>query len=479
MTAPRPSPASPIDRPGRGYRAPLPPKRERKRSPFSWRTVAGVLVIGCIAWFAIMWAVESKSVGVALVEIPFLLLLTAPLFMIEARRERRFDLAGLMATGLALRFAASYYRFTHAADASTYHNSGIELAKSFRRFNFSVDPLSPVPGTGGMKIITGVVEVLTNSNAFATFLVFSWLGFLGCYLFYRAFVIALPDGWHYRYALLIFLWPTLLLWPSSIGKDCWMLFTLGIAALGAARVLKRQPGGYSLLLVGTLAGSFVRPHVALLLVIAFAVALVIGRRQTRPGAVTPGSVGKIAGLVVILVLGSVLATRTADLLKANDVGSSVDAALLQNSTRTSQGGSAFHAPNPKNPIGYVEAAVTVVFRPFPIEAHGLESIASSIEGLFLLALALASWRRLASIPRQLRGSPYTMLAIAYMLMFVFAFGTIANFGILARERSQLMPFVFVLLCVPLVPKATRATRVRRSSRVRPELQPLRPRIRLR
>ena len=37
------------------------------------------------------------------------------------------------------------------------------------------------------------------------------------------------------------------------------------------------------------------------------------------------------------------------------------------------------------------------------------------------------------------------LALAYMLMFFFAFGTIANFGILARERQQLMPFVFVLL----------------------------------
>src|SRR5258705_5785030 len=127
-----------------------------------------------------------------------------------------------------------------------------------------------------MKILTGVREVFTSSTAFATFLLFTWLGFIGCSLFYRAFVPAMPDADHRRYALLIFLWPTLLFWPSSIGKDCWMIFTLGIGALGAARVLVRRPGGYSLLTVGLLAGSIVRPHVALIELVAFALAFLVG-----------------------------------------------------------------------------------------------------------------------------------------------------------------------------------------------------------
>ena len=92
---------------------------------------------------------------------------------------------------------------------------------------------------------------------------------------------ALPDADHRRYALLIFLWPTMLFWPSSIGKDCWMVFTLGIGALGAARVLMRRPGGYTLLVVGTLLGSLVRPHVALLELVAFGLAFLIGRQPDR------------------------------------------------------------------------------------------------------------------------------------------------------------------------------------------------------
>ena len=59
-----------------------------------------------------------------------------------------------------------------------------------------------------------------------------------------------------------------------------------------------------------------------------------------------------------------------------------------------------------------------------------------------------SVRRLASIPKRLRSEPYIIYALAYALMFFFAFATIANFGILARERSQVMPFMFVLLAIP-------------------------------
>jgi hypothetical protein len=444
MTAPQP------------YRLALPERRTLSTPIRPWRIIATVLMLGATAFYAVVWAATSRSVGVAIVEIPFLVLLTAPLLILAARQETRFDLAGVMATGLALRFIASYYRFTHAADAATYHNSGVELAKAFRSFNFGVDPGSPVPGTGGMKIVAGIAEVITNSNAFGTFLLFSFLGFLGCYFLYRAFVTAMPDADHQRYALLIFLWPTLVFWPSSIGKDCWMLFCIGIAAIGAARVLVRRGGGYGLLIVGSLAGSFVRPHVSLLLLIAFGVALLIGRRQARPGAVTPGSIGKVAGLVVLLALGAVLATRTADLLNANDISSSsVDTALSESQSRTSQGGSGFVPADPQNPVGYAKAAVTVVFRPFIFETSGLEGYATSAEAMFLAVLAIASWKRLASIPRRLRSDPYMTLAVAYTLMFIFAFGTIGNFGILARERSQLVPFLFVLLCIRPVPRVAK------------------------
>jgi hypothetical protein len=455
---------------GRPYGARVPPAPEPKPTRFPWTTIAVVGLLATLGMYAWGWLISGSAVGVALIEIPLLLLITTPLFMRASRDESRFDLGGLLALGLIARFAAAYYRFTHAADAATYHLAGSQLAQSYRHLAFNVDTGSPVPGTGGMKAITGMVEVLTNSNSFATFLVFAWLGFFGCYLFYRAFVTALPDADHRRYALLIFLWPTLVYWPSSIGKDCWLVFTLGIAALGAARVIRRLNGGYTLFFLGLIAGSFVRPHVTFLLAVAFGVALLVGRRADRPGAITPTVVAKIAGLVVLLALGGYLATRTASLLDTADIqGDSVTVALTESGARTSTGGSVFTPADPTNPLGYVEAAFTVMFRPLPIEAHGTEAFVSSLEVLALAALMITSWKRLASVPRRLRSQPYVALAAAYLLMFFFAFGTISNFGILARERSQAMPFVFVLLALTALPPRPKLVAPAAASRAR--LQP--------
>ena len=456
----------------RPLRVELPEREPKVERPFTTlAVVVGFLIAGLFLW---AWLIDGKAVGVSLVEVPLLLLLTTPLFLRAARDEPRFDLAGILALGLVLRFAASYYRFLHAADAFVYHENGIKLAADYRHFNFGVDPGAPVPGTGGMRIVAGVVEVFTNGNMFGTFLVFTWLGFIGCFLFYRAFVTALPDCDAKRYALLVMLWPTMLYWPSSIGKDCWLIFGLGVASLGAARILRRRNGGYPLLVLGTVLGSVVRPHVALLLAVAFAVALLVGRRADRPGSLTPAAIGKVAGLVVVLALGGYLATRTADLLNAQDINTDVTSALATNANRTGQGGSNFSASNPQNPLGYAQAAVTVLFRPFPFEAHGMESLLTSLEALGLLALAIAGWRRLLSIPKRVRAEPYVALALAFVLMFIFAFGTIANFGILARERSQMMPYVFVLLSLTAVaatakretPRAPVSSRPRQQRRPR-------------
>lgn len=104
------------------------------------------------------------------------------------------------------------------------------------------------------------------------------------------------------------------------------------------------------------------------------------------------------------------------------------------------------------------AAVTVLFRPFPPESHGFKELLGATEALFLTGLFMVSWRRLRALPRRLRDEPYYALAVAFLLMFVYAFATVANFGILARERTQLMPFVFVLLAAPAPALAARRPR---------------------
>src|SRR5215469_11795134 len=92
-----------------------------------WRLVAGFAFVGTLAAYGWFWT-EGKAVGSGLFVMPLLFLLTAPALVRVSRSETRFDLAGIMATGLALRFAATYYSFDHAADANVYSQYGTRLA---------------------------------------------------------------------------------------------------------------------------------------------------------------------------------------------------------------------------------------------------------------------------------------------------------------------------------------------------------------
>jgi hypothetical protein len=376
-----------------------------------------------------------------------------------SRSTDAFDLGGLLLFGLVLRFGLAYYRFEHAQDAFGYYANGIRLRAAYLRFDFSEPTGRPVPGTGGMRAISGVVQIFVNNDYFGAFLVLTWLAFIGCWLLYRAFAITVGDGDIRRYALLVMLWPAMAFWPSSLGKDAWMVFTIGLAAYGAARVYRRLGGGYTFMALGLLGASFVRPHLALLALVAFVVALLVGRRHDVRDTITPGFLAKMVGLVLVLVLGSVLVSRTQRLLDIEDFSSSsLDTATAEVTERTSEGDATFTPANPRSPIGFVEASVTVLFRPFPNEARGTEQLLSAAEGLFLVVLTVRSFRRLTTIPRRLRPQPYVTFALAYVLLWIMAFGVIGNFGILARQRTQMLPFYFVLLAVPATVAALRIDR---------------------
>ena len=178
--------------------------------------------------------------------------------------------------------------------------------------------------------------------------------------FYRAFVTALPDADHHRYALLIFLWPTLVFWPSSIGKDCWLLFTLGIASLGAARVLVRRPR---------------RVHRCSSIGLAARQLRAAPRRRcsswwrsasrcssvgasTRPGALTPAPSARSPGWSCSSLLGAVSRHPHRRPPQRQRHQRAVDSAISGVGRARPQGGSAFVPADPPNPVGYVKAAVT-------------------------------------------------------------------------------------------------------------------------
>ena len=65
----------------------------------------------------------------------------------------------------------------------------------------------------------------------------------------------------------------------------------------------------------------------------------------------------------------------------------------------------------------------------------------------LLVLCFASRRRLARVPREVLRRPYVAFATVYTFAFIYAFSSVLNFGILVRQRAQLLPALFVVMCI--------------------------------
>lgn len=418
--------------------------------------VAGIAVVAAtMAWLMEhgsydTWAAIPVAIGLVLVSIP--LLRRAGSLEHDVRIVRLLWIAfTLKLLGALPRYAVEFAVYDGSADGVVYSQIGADLARQFRAGDFNIDLGKPVQGTGFIELLTGILYSFIGATSLGGFLVFAWLGFWGLYLLHRAFVRACPDGDHHRYALLVFLMPSMLFWPSAIGKEAWMTLGIGFVAFGAARLFTGARGGLVSLIPGFLALGMVRPHVAALL--GFALSLGYLMKRPPKGASILAPIGK--GLVIVaLGLGLVFAAAQLETFFGVDDFNqdAVEMTLEDVLRRTGQGGSQFDgkADTDLRPTRFPEAFVNVMFRPFPWQANNAQSLIASGESLFLAGLLIASWRRAMGALRSILRNPYVLMSCTFIILFVFGFSAFSNAGILVRQRVQVLPFVLVLLCLPVL-----------------------------
>ena len=451
---------------------------ESRPAPFEAKIAVGIggALIGVtftVIGLLLLSSLQMSGLPVALFLTPVLLAASWPAFVRQARRERDLRLAQLLVLALCLKLFGSLLRYWVAiyvydgfADALMYHDFGTELAMRFRGGEFSTG-LDSLSGTDFIRFFTGLVYTVTGSSVYAGFLLYSWLAFWGMFYLYRAFVIAVPDGNRRSYARLLFFLPSMLYWPSSIGKEAWMLFTIGLAAFGTARLLTGRPWrGLALAGAALWLGALVRPHVTGMVALALVVAYLVARPPRRLGALGP--VVKLFALVALVGVAGLLLGQTSSYLleKGIDPQEGVTNVLDESARRTGQGGSTFNAPSAiSSPVKLPLATVTIFFRPFPFEAHNAQVAVTALESTLLLCLTLSRRRGVWQALRHPRRRPYVAFVVVYSLLFVFAFSSIANFGILARERTQVLPFFLVLLAVPALRRGPEPAAQRPEGRV--------------
>jgi hypothetical protein len=383
-----------------------------------------------------------------------------PIAVRQARIERDPRLVSLLMIALLLHFvgsAATIFVDNHVyhgiADFTQYVNQGAIVSHNIRSLHFTTHGagIRSVVGDGSVSIAAGVVFSLVGVNELAAFFVFGWLSWLGAIFFYRAFCITFPEGGHRRYALMLFLLPSLLYWTSDVSKEAVVMVGLGVTTLGAARVFVRHRRGYPLIALGTAMGIATRPDEYAILFVAFTVALFF-RKQDSPRELRAiRRLGTLSFLLVILVVTAVL---TAKFLHSNAQGIHSISGLLNkaHSNNSASKLGTTNVPYSSDPLLYPRDIYEVLFDPLPVTARTLTQLIAAGENTVVLVLILTSLRRLRLVLRAGRERAYVIMAAIYSAAFIYAFAALANLGLITRERTLMFPYLLVLLAIPTAPK---------------------------
>jgi hypothetical protein len=438
-------------------------------APLRWHVDrANVVAVAGLVAIAAYFAVLSRAIAVwgydrwmVLILLPVLILVGTVIIRVVTRDDVR-PLTKLMIVALLAKLAATFVRYFVTfelygyGDATTYDVRGFEIATAFHDGHLNVlDVVTLRQETQFIEDLTGLIYTIMGPSRLGGFLVYSFIGFCGLVLFHRAARIGIPEIAERRYALFVYFMPTLIFWPSSIGKESVMLFALGLSAYGAARLLARRPVSVVPLAAGLGLGYMIRPHVAFVVLVALAVALLLRRRPHISGA-SFGPFGRLVVVVALAIAAAFMLGQAVDRFLPVSEATGVDAVgelLDQAESGTSSGGSEVGRQTPNSPLEYPQAVFSVLFRPTIFDVSSAGTALAAAETTLVLVLVVLSWRRLKNLPVLMFRRPYLVFCLVYMGIFAFAWSSFANLGALVRQRVQVWPFVLLLLALPvLVPR---------------------------
>ena len=197
---------------------------------------------------------------------------------------------------------------------------------------------------------------------------------------------------------------------------------------------------------------FIRPDEIVLLVIGFAVAMVV-RGLFRQGRSFRNPI-RIAAAVVVIGAFVVLTGIEASHFIHEAGGNGLTGSLSQVQANNQGVGAGFgssQVPYSSNPLYYPGDVYTVLFDPLPIAARSVTTLAAAAENTLILVLFFLSFRQLRCLFHVSLQRPYVLVCAVYNVVFLYSSAALGNLGLITRERSLLLPFLFVLLAIPLAP----------------------------
>lgn len=328
-------------------------------------------------------------------------------------------------------------------DVGVYFESGSKLA-SLYQVTGEWHILSPFWSTNFVYMLSGALQILIGPSFPTMSVIFGMFSFWGEYFIYRAFCAAFPKGDRYLLGILLFFLPSIVFWPSTIGKDALIMFFIGLSIYGFALVnTDMNPKAFFYLGLGLLGTMMVRPHIAAMLVMSMAAPYLVANNRRGPAA----ALGKMLGVTVLLVSTYFIALQARNFLQVDDLSGGVK--TIENVHKYNRYGDAAFG-NDESIVKRVVLAPVLLFRPFIWEVHNLPSTMASIEGLILLWFTWRRRKELLDILRRWKVDSFAAFLLIYTLQFSIIFaGAMSNFGLLARQRVMLLPCALMLLTASL------------------------------
>lgn len=292
-------------------------------------------------------------------------------------------------------------------------------------------------GTENIRQLTWLHLHLVPDSYHAAKVGFSMMGLLALYQFYRASEVILGRR-DSRWLIALTLYPSILFWSSTLGKDAPMLLGVALYTRGTVSwALERRARSLLLVFSGCAIVTLIRFWYFPILLVPFMVmSFLSARRSIWHWPIIFLSVGALLGSIFYVQefmdnrgLGDLFETRSVMTNSFIGGGSSVDAPQIESLGELVRNGP-----------GVVFKAL---FRPMPFEVPNMFGFVQGMENFFLLFLALrAAWRtRVREI-----FEPLVAWASIFVLTWAIIYGSVAyNLGSLARYKLQVLPIFLGLL----------------------------------
>jgi hypothetical protein len=303
---------------------------------------------------------------------------------------------------------------------------------------------------GCAAVLLAVVAYPTAANV-----VVSFFALAGQLMLYRGLREHLPKEQQGAAVIACLLVPSASFWTSGLVKEAFAFAGLGMAILGASRVVSGSTQrGVALIVLGALITARAKAYVLYPLFAAIAVWWMWARQSETQRSAILARPGRLVALLLVAALGFVLLNYFFPRFSPQEFGQ--EASRMRLLARSAGGGSVFALSSEETvdesltgqltlaPIGVLNA----LFRPLPFDVRNAIMVPAAIEStviLFMFGRVVFGPGMRVALARTF-ASPMLLGSAVMVLLFSVAVGlTTLNFGTLSRYRTPMLPFLVLWL----------------------------------